>query len=57
MGADVTGALVGISFLLYFMIVGIKGLRSDDDKKQMWASLALFFGAILFGLWVKYWRP
>ena len=57
MGADVTGALVGLAFLLYSVIVGINGLRSDDAKKQMWASLALFFGAILFGLWVKYWRP
>lgn len=37
MGADVTGALVGVTFLLYSVIVGIKGLRSDDDKKQMWA--------------------
>jgi len=57
MGADVTGALVGVTFLLYSVIVRIKGLQSDDAKKQVWASLALFFGAILFGLWVKYWRP
>jgi len=54
MNANTVDALVGILFFSYFVLVGTIGMKTKDNTKQMWAALALFFGALLFGLWLEY---
>ena len=56
MNADMIDAIVGVLFFIYFLIVGITGIKAKNHTKQMWAAMALFFGAIIFGLWIEYRR-
>ncbi|WP_167906351.1 hypothetical protein [Thermococcus sp. CX2] len=54
MNVDMIDAIVGVFFFIYSIVVGIIGIKAKDHAKQMWAAMALFFGAIIFGLWSEY---
>ena len=56
MNVDMIDAIVGIFFFIYFLGIGVTGIKAKDHTRQMWAAMALFFGAIIFSLWIEYHR-
>ncbi|WP_010477145.1 hypothetical protein [Thermococcus zilligii] len=56
MDAYMIDAAVGVLVVIYSLVVGIIGAKAKNPTKQMWAAMALFFGALIFGLWTEYRR-